>query len=432
MTSEGTIEEKLEKIAQAISPDEALIQNVMSRIDAKPIAGPSIGPAQNIWRTIMKNPITKLAAAAVIIIACSTGIILWRSTASGIALADVLTRIEQVTGYMYQTRSTVTKQQTSTESIITVLISEEHGMKMVRNTVDPQSGEIEPDLETYLLHRPNSITFVSHKKRMHFELNYDDDSLRFYREECNDPRIIIKQFLSCTHTSLGQSIIDGIAVEGFHTTDLAYKGGFGQADFGGEPETVDVKIWVDVSTFLPVRSEENITMEDGRHIQEVSYDFRWNMVVNAYDFRPVVPDDYFTDEMVIPEYNEEAAIKGLRLFAGLAGTYPVNINKKILDREAPRVLHLPALDSDSWKALTEDERRSKLSKLASIAGVGFFYKTLVEENKDPDYYGETVGPDDTNKVLLRWKLDDGQYRVIFGDLSVRNATHEELAELEKP
>ena len=38
----------------------------------------------------------------------------------------------------------------------------------------------------------------------------------------------------------------------------------------------------------------------------------------------------------------------------------------------------------------------------------------------------------TDKVLLRWKLDDGQYRIIFGDLSIRNVTPEELAEFEKP
>jgi len=381
---------------------------------------------------IMKSRITKLAAAAIIIVVCLIGLSLWRTTGSGVALADVLTRIEQVTAYMYQMRSTVTKQQTNTESIITVLISEEHGVKMVVNTVDPKSGEIEPDRETYLSHRPNSITFVSHKEKMRFELKYNEDSLKFYREELNDPRIIIKQFLSCNHTGLGQSIIDGITVEGFHTTDIAYKGGFfGQADFGGEPETVDVKIWVDVNTFLPVRSEENITMEDGRHIQEVSYDFRWNVVVNAYDFRPVVPDDYFTNEMVFPEYNKEAAIKGLRLFAGLAGTYPVNLNKKTLDREAPRVLHLPAFDSDSWKALSEDERNSKTSELASIAGVGFFYATLVDENKDPAYYGNSVTPEDAEHVLMRWKISEDEYRIIFGDLSVGNVTAEELANLEQ-
>jgi hypothetical protein len=35
-------------------------------------------------------------------------------------------------------------------------------------------------------------------------------------------------------------------------------------------------------------------------------------------------------------------------------------------------------------------------------------------------------------VLLRWRLDEGQYRVIFGDLNARTVTPEELARLEQP
>ena len=69
MTAEETMGKRLEKLAQAISPDETLIENVMSRIDSKSTASPSAVTTQNIWRTIMKSPITKFAAAAAIIIA---------------------------------------------------------------------------------------------------------------------------------------------------------------------------------------------------------------------------------------------------------------------------------------------------------------------------------------------------------------------------
>ena len=382
----------------------------------------------------MKSPITKLAAAAVIIIACFTGLFLWKSTGSGIALADVLTRIEQVTGYMYQMRSRMTGQKTDIGDIEwtwTVLISQENGVKTSGRKVYLKNGKIELS-EMYLLPQLNSRVFISHSDKTYVSVKYVGMKLEYYREECNDPRIIIKQILSCDHTSLGQSVIDGMMVEGFQTTDPAYKGGFmGLADFIGEPEKVDVKIWVDVNTFLPVRSEEDIVMKNGTHLHEVSYDFRWNVVVNADDFRPVVPEDYSRDQIVFPEPNEENAIEGLRLFASFAGAYPVNLNKETLDREA---LHLASnLVRSSWKALPEDERSRKITELASIAGrVGFFYRTLVDENRDLAYYGETVGLDDTNKVLLRWKLDDGRYRVILGDLSIKNVTSEELAELEKP
>jgi hypothetical protein len=38
------------------------------------------------------------------------------------------------------------------------------------------------------------------------------------------------------------------------------------------------------------------------------------------------------------------------------------------------------------------------------------------EPSDAAYHGKTVGPKDAERVLLRWKLDDGRYQVIYGDL----------------
>jgi len=166
-------------------------------------------------------------------------------------------------------------------------------------------------------------------------------------------------------------------------------------------------------------------------MHEVSYDFRWNVVVNADDFKPVIPEDYMSSgEIIIPAFNEENAIKGLRLFTSLSGDYPANLdNEVLLNKEARKLI---GFDKDSFEDLADEEKTKLTSELISIMQPAFFYRTLVEDKKDPAYYGQTVGPDDTNKVLLRWKLDNGQYRVIFGDLSIKNVAPEELVELEKP
>ena len=77
MTSQKTIEEKLEKLAKAIAPDEKLVANVMSRIDAIPIAAPKENEKLNaklILRRLIMNRYTKYAAAAVILI---TALIVW-------------------------------------------------------------------------------------------------------------------------------------------------------------------------------------------------------------------------------------------------------------------------------------------------------------------------------------------------------------------
>lgn len=435
MTSENNIEEKLEKLAQAISPDDTLIENVMSRIDAEPVAGSYISPARNIWRTIMKSPITKLAAVAVIIIVCLTGLILWKSTGSGIALADVLTKIEQATGYMYRLRSTITKQQNTSKWAYTVLITPD-GIKSTLEMMDPKPKNkkfVAPEM--YLLPKKNALIAVSHETKTYIRMKFEDTLLEDYKERYNDPAAIIKQILSCNHTNLGKSVLDGIMVEGFQTTDPAYKPGFfglfGQADLGSEPEKVDVKIWVDVNTFLPVRSEEDVLEKDGTYIHEVSSDFRWNVPAGEAGFEPEIPDDYKSvggvGDINVPALNEENTINGLKLFANLAGEYPDNLSRETFYEKAKK---LTGSDATSWKDLTDDEKTKITNDYYILKRPGEFYETLVLDEKEPAYYGETVGPDDADKVLLRWKLGDGRYRVIFGDLHADTVTTEALKKLE--
>ena len=59
-----------------------------------------------------------------------------------------------------------------------------------------------------------------------------------------------------------------------------------------------------------------------------------------------------------------------------------------------------------------------------------FHIKLVQEKRDPVYYGETVLPGDVDLVLLRWRLDSGEYKVIYGDLHEETVSAERLAELE--
>jgi hypothetical protein len=40
----------------------------------------------------------------------------------------------------------------------------------------------------------------------------------------------------------------------------------------------------------------------------------------------------------------------------------------------------------------------------------------LRDNEDAVYFGLTVVPKDKGKVLFRWRLEDGRYQVIFGDL----------------
>jgi hypothetical protein len=56
---------------------------------------------------------------------------------------------------------------------------------------------------------------------------------------------------------------------------------------------------------------------------------------------------------------------------------------------------------------------------------------LVADKKEPLYYGESVGPDDADKVLLKWKESEDHHRVIFGDLTTEDLTDEQWNEFNK-
>jgi hypothetical protein len=52
------------------------------------------------------------------------------------------------------------------------------------------------------------------------------------------------------------------------------------------------------------------------------------------------------------------------------------------------------------------------------------------EDKDFAYYGSKVTAEFPHAVLMRWKIEDDKYRIIFADLTARDASTGELAQLE--
>ena len=75
-------------------------------------------------------------------------------------------------------------------------------------------------------------------------------------------------------------------------------------------------------------------------------------------------------------------------------------------------------------------RDKKVGKINNSMQGFAWINSILRENADAAYYGKEVGPDDKDKVLLRWKLDDGRYTVIFGDLRSEIVTPARLRTLE--
>ena len=415
--------------------DERIIADAVDRMAKLTPQSPSqTGP--NLWRIIMKSPISKLAVAAIVFIACLIGLSLWRNSGSGIALADVLAQIEKVKAFRCQFSSDGTvegpNEPESYKRRGIHFISQEYGEKINYEVLDPNGTK--STFEFYGLPDKRTRINISRDQKKYWRTEFDDRAAEEWSKF--DPRTQTKRILEFKHESLGRSTIDGIEVEGFQTTDPNYVGR------GLKNPQVDVRIWVDAKTRLPVRYESLMSDYFNRkgdkivwREHSVMYDFQWDVPVDASEFKPVIPDDYKGVVIQFPEHiTEETAIQGLKLIAELLGNYPRKITNVYDDTvlrlakksETPAALRL----REEIEGLTDEEALNKLVDfLMPIRGL-FMFPARQKDKKDFKYYGNTVIPKDTDNILMRWKVSDNEYRVIYGDLRTETVTPEKLAELE--
>jgi hypothetical protein len=396
------------------------------------------------WRTIMRSPLTKVAIAAVVMIACLIGLSLWRTTGSGIALADVVARMEKVKAFRCRWSDKMTgdglnKKPYSSEDRGTFLISQEYGWKTIFEEPDPNGGKSTFE-ELYRLSDKKTLIRILHKQKKYSREELDARWAEELWKSANDPRTVTKRILECKHESLGRSTIDGIEVEGFQSNDPNCLDN-GKAKV---KVAVDVKMWADVKTRLPVRYEFTTAYYDqmgDRIIDQdhfVMHDFQWDVPVDAAECVPVIPDDYTGTVVKFPAHiTEEIAIQGLKIGVELLGNYPdperfINFSTVLQSALEKSETSAAMRLKEELKGLSEDDKAQRLSDATlPIRCLVRFYRVLQWwDKKDPAYYGKTVTPKDADKVLMRWKVSDKEYRVIFGDLHAQTVTPQRLAELE--
>ncbi|MHC4299277.1 MAG: LolA family protein [Planctomycetota bacterium] len=431
----------------------------------------------------MKSKTAIITAAAVVVTGALVLTSLFVETTESTVLADVLENVEQAQAFMCKMDTTLTGSMIGEISAgenriqTTAIISNEYGMKceMDMGMTDPISGKPMTQ-QAYVLPEQNVMITIMPQQKQYMRITLDDESLAETAKENNDPREMMRQILDCEYTELGRSKINGIEVEGFETTDPKFA-----ADV---VEDLRVRLWVEVGTGLPVRWEMDMTINEQIKTRVVISDFQWDIQVAASDFEPVIPDDYTSmmdGDFKMPSTTEEAALEGLKVFVDMSGRYPkkldiMSLTQEFLDLEVevgPTAeaseleqevarLRVQERPDDPEAAIAAAEERIKLAeewmeeqeariakseertelmkdqetmlsehmeRTSPVLSLGMFYMTLA--GKEPAYYGETVGPDDADAVLMRWKASHGKYRVVMGDLSTADVTPEELAELEK-
>jgi hypothetical protein len=383
-----------------------------------------------IRRTIMNSPKFKLAAAAVAIVAVIATLPF--VSPSSKTLADVYEQIRQVPAFMYKMEMTITGAimpgMPDGEAKIEgeVLASQDGKMRMITTTTGAVPGQESITQETYIIPEEKALITIMPEQKKYMETQFSDDMLERMKKQNNDPREMVKAMLKTNYVELGKSEIDGVEVEGYETVDPNLMAGIA--------EEVRLVLWIDVDTWLPFRTDMTMKMNKDSEMNGVIY-YYWDVPVAADSFKPVVPDDYTplaSEPMQMPDISEEGAIEGLRFFAEIFGRYPESLNLMALMQEFAKVRQgaelteagkrlqermRPGLEAQDGQTNEQKVVQQTMEMMRPVQSLGTFYMSLVADKKDPAYYGDVVGPQDADQVLLQWKVSDNERRIIYGDLS---------------
>jgi len=354
---------------------------------------------QKIWRIIMKSPITKLAAAAVIIIAVLLSVRYLGGSIDGsnIAWARVLENTRNIGNYSFK--------YTKIERDLGIQEggggSQETAMWYVwkdRGIYVEHYAHGELDHKTYVVYDSNELILVYPKTK-----EYERCPL-FSSYRSGIPREMALWLLDGNYTELGRKTIN----------DRVYIGIENRRDPGPLTEGVDKwhqETWFDSETLLPASMEISFVIKDSNSSRMILQDqFKYGIEFPADSLDPHIPDDY-----------TQTVVGGLRLFSELkGGRYPRdlyigNVEWEVGGRAAVE------------KAIEVNSPPSGKYGYDSLMRAAAFYRMVVSNSRDSGYYGGRVTAEDGNRILLYWWNNFGQdYQVIWGDLRVEALTKDQL------
>lgn len=401
--------------------EDDVMNQIMREQNIKLKAAHRAGVGLKLRRIIMKSKVARLAAAAVIIIAMLVGIYHFGSPIESVAWAEVLDNIKRAPAFSYlmklDMKGVAGIQGDGTMKLeIEGLISQDYGMRMNTHIDDRLAAQV------YVLPAQGLLISVVPEEKQYVRMTLTDELLEKVQKDNGDPRKMVEEFMKYEYTELGRNTIDGIEVEGIESKDPKIAGGI-LGDVTG-------RLWCAVENGLPVRLEVEAYSEDGTRVMDMAqYGFTWDLDVDIAEFEPNIPDDYKLAAELELSGGEKSVVQGLQFFAELTdGRYPSELSPLIMAQELRKLQG--AMTKQFGDSADENTRQEVMQKLVNLQMVGTFYATLVNEDKDPAYYGDKVTDEFPHAVLMRWKTDNGNYKVIFADLTVDEVSPEELAELE--
>ena len=245
-----------------------------------------------IGRTIMKSPIVKLAAAAVIIALVVLGLFEFIDTenTSGVVWAEVARKLEASRGLIVRCTDTSSIPSSEDDYSITYTSPKNCRRDFYKNGQIIRTGYVD-----FTGSDTATLTDVFHMHKLCSTTTYkksENGLFLEWRDDWTNPGFLVQAILSAEHSKLGQKTIEGVLCEGIETT--------APACFGPLPEQVknlqvQFRLWVGVETGYPILYESKMSGEYEGQVWEsesVMDQFQWDVELDPDIFEPNIPPDY--------------------------------------------------------------------------------------------------------------------------------------------
>lgn len=383
---------RLVKNGKALSEsqlEDKVLNQIIQKQNVRLKTARKAGEGLNLRRIIMKSKITRMAAAAAIIFAVLIGI--HSITGGTVTFAQVIEPILKARTVVYdfiigdEESNPVVMHDIVVGSRIRRTLSNIPNMTQI---LDTENGKM------LVLHdEEKTATYVDIKGQLQ---EMTKSYIGFVRE------VLMELKDSPDVKELGEQVIDGRKAIGFS---------------GRGNNNQELKIWADPKTAVPIRVELRLGQ-----LVVVLKNFKFDKPIDDSQISMDVPEGYTLDEAEIDftKGTEEDFVESLRVWAEvlLDGKFPETVGTESYMKQMPLIGEKLA-----QSGLSED----KAAKLAMALPRGMFFLQLLEIDDKYHYAGKGVKLGDADKAIF-WYRPEGSdtYRVIYGDLSVKDVLEENL------
>jgi len=292
MNTQENIEKLIKNAVIHSNPNvnKAVLKEFLQQFDNVETQKPAVTQPK-IRRTIMKSPITKLAAAAVIIALVVLGLFEFIGTesTSGVVWAEVARKVEASRGLIVRRKESIPP---SEDDYSIIYNSPRHC-----RTDFYKDGQITRTCyKDFTGSDTDALIDVFHLRKHYLVTKYKKAGLNGVfpeqHEGAMNPELLVQTILSGKHRKLAQKTIEGVLCEGIETTDPACMSPI--------PEYCDrldvlLRLWVSAETGYPVLFERKISVEYKGEVGEsesVMDQFQWDVELDPSIFEPNIPTDY--------------------------------------------------------------------------------------------------------------------------------------------